>query len=370
MAYPNSKKEQGVYKEKNERLRLYAVGAIVLIALAVVSVLLVPSSYSSVTSRCNSLLIQQDRYRCIESAAVSTRNSTMCAALVGAYQDSCYLNIATNTTNPALCGKISSANVSDECYIYMANQTDNPSMCSAVGGTLGSECEYHIATSTNNTADCSLVQGPQGQLDCNATVDFDNAIRYRNATLCSEIYTNNDTVTTEGILQNSSVSGYPGLSFNITQTLEYSVFYNQSVGARDLCYTSLAYESHNSTYCNEVQNQDLSLTCSNQAGKSTLSNNITSNSTFNLTALLNSCNGQTDVAGCRDSYMSIDALLTGNVTICKRLPLNYSSTCFYQLAEKYNSTSYCSYITNSTLNQYCVGNIEGLYPGGPPNASG
>ena len=49
--------------------------------------------------------------------------------------------------------------------------------------------------------------------------------------------------------------------------------------------------------------------------------------------------------------------------MCESIPSNYSAiACFYYLAEKYNSSTYCSYITNSTLNGACVGDVEGLYP--------
>ncbi len=361
MAYKDSKKANVGQEDKDERLRLYAAGALVLAVLAAISVLLIPSS-SSAVSRCNSLLFQQDRYECIESAAVSTHNSTMCGSLYGAYADSCYMSIALNTTNPQLCGKINSTAVSDECYIYVANYTSNPSLCSKVGGALGSECAYHMAVDTNDTQACALVNGTAGQLECRSTIYFNNAIGHGSASSCASIYTNNDTTSSEGILQNSSIGRYAGLSFNITKILEFAVFQNQTVGARDICYTGLAYESHNSTYCKFIQNSNLTSVCTEGSAIHASYGSMGSNSTLNMTALLNSCNGQPDAAECRYSYMSLDALETGNVTICKNIPSGYSSTCWYYLAEKYNSTSYCSYISNTTLNTACVGDIEGLYP--------
>lgn len=366
MAYSNPKKGQAVGVENEEKLRLYAAVVLVLIVVAAVTVLLAPSRGSGVVARCSSFLFQQDRYGCIESAAISTGNYTMCGALAGSYRDSCYLGIATNTESLELCGKINSTNVSNACYMYIANYTKNPSVCTEIGGALGSECAYRMALDTNNTKDCSLVSGAPGRLDCNATVDFNNALRYGDAASCAKIYTNNDTSASEEILQNSSISRYPDLVSNITQMLlEITAYYNQTLGARDLCYTSLAYESHNNTYCGEIRNATLDSFCARQVVKSALKNNTASNSTLNITALFDSCNGQQNATECRYTDMLIDAQVTGNITMCKDIPSNYSSVsaqCFYDLAEKYNSSVYCSYIANYTLNSACVGDVEGLYP--------
>ena len=366
MADSDSKTARAAKAENDERLRLYAVGVVALVVLAIISVLLIPSSGSGVVARCNSLLLQQDRYGCVESAAITASNGTMCGTLTGSYRDSCYLSVAMNTTNLAFCGRINSTNASNECYMYFANYTDNPSVCEEIGGALGSECAYHIAVATNSTGDCSFVNGTRGRLDCNATVDFDNAVRYDNSSYCAGIYSNNDTATSEGILQNSSAGRYPDLSLNITQMLlEITAYHNQTMGARDLCYTSLAYKSHNSTYCSGILNASLNSLCSSETAGSASGKNASTNSTLNMTALLNSCNGQANATVCRYTYMYLNAEMTGNVMMCKNIPSNYSSLsfqCFYNLAEKYNSTSYCGYITNSTLNSACVGVVEGLYP--------
>lgn len=364
MAYAESKKVQNPKKENDDKLKLYAGGVLVLVVLAVASLFWAPSSKGTIVSKCNSLVFQQDRYGCIESMAISTHNSTMCGNLLGPYQNSCYLSIATNTTNSSLCGKISSTNISNECYMRLANYTDNTGLCSGIQGPMGSQCAYDIAVKTGNVGDCSLVQGENGSNYCNYTVYFDSAIKYQNASYCARISLNNGSIASDGILGNSSVSKYPGLAFNITQILEFAVFYNQSLGARDLCYTSMAFMYQNKSYCSDVQNSDLNSACTSRVGSIGLKNgaNITSNSTANMTALINSCAGQPDAATCRYTYMSIEALDTGNISICKSIPSNYSSTCFYYLAVKYNSSTYCSYIKNSTINSACIGDVEGLYP--------
>ncbi len=348
-------------RERDNTLRKYAAAAVIILALALVSVLAVPHQ-SSGTSRCNSLLLEQDKYGCVESVAVSTRNSTACALLPSSYSDSCYASIAINTSDPRLCGLINSTNLSDGCYVHVANYTHDISICGYASQPAGSECAYGMAVEEGNASACSLVRGYGGQLECESTIYFDIALKNSSQSYCTRIRTNNDTAMAEGMLQNSSLGSYTGLGFNITQAIEFSAYYNGTMGARDMCYASLAYKSGNSTYCSLIQNNGLSNICTKQSAAGTQSSMGTANSVVNVTALLNSCSGQQNEAACRYQYMTVAALQTDNVTLCKEIPAAYSATCFYYLAVKYNDTAYCSYIENTTLNTACVGDIEGLYP--------
>ena len=97
MAYSDPKKGPGVRGENDEKLRLYAAGVLALVVVAAIILASGSIESSGVVARCNSLMFQQNRYGCIESAAISTRNETMCGALAGSYRDSCYLGIAMNT---------------------------------------------------------------------------------------------------------------------------------------------------------------------------------------------------------------------------------------------------------------------------------
>ena len=362
MAYPGSKNVNEA-KRNDDSLRLYAAAAAILVALAAVSMLLVHSTSGSAASRCRTMLFQQDRYGCAESLAVSTKNASMCAGLPGLYQDSCYLSIAVNTTDAALCSRINSSGIAGQCYLYMANYTGNVSMCTSIQGSAGSECAYMLALKTGSIADCASVLG-DGRGYCNDTIHFNNALRYDNASMCAAMGADNSTAASESIMQNLSLSGYSGLLLNITQAVEMMVFYNQSIGARDICYAGLAYKTQNTTYCGYIQSNGLGSACESGAQKQQYSNSsLNSSAALNMTALLNSCTGtQQEILSCRYSYMSLEALQTGNVSICKSIPSNYSATCFYYLARKYNDTSYCGYIANATLNGACAGDISGAYP--------
>ena len=342
-------------------MRLYVLAAVALAILALASVLLVPSGSSGTASKCNGLLFQQSRYSCIESVAASSHNASMCSSLPQVYSNYCYLGIAKNSSDVSLCGKINSTELGNQCYMQMANRTGNAQICGMVNGNGSSGCFYMMAIKNSDVKVCASVIGSEGQAQCNDTIIFNKALQTQNATLCSDITSNFNTSMSDGILQNSSIGSYAQIGLNISQFIDLAVFYNQSIGARDMCYASVAYESLNRSYCGKIENSYFSNLC-----YSALNQNKTSsagNATANFTALYNTCTGTPqEIDACKYTYMSLEALQTGNLSICKGIPQNYSATCFYYLAKKYNSTVYCGYISNSTLSSSCVGDIEGLYP--------
>ena len=337
------------------------MAAMALVVLAMASVLLVPSGGSGMATRCNDLLFQQSRYSCMESVATSSHNASMCNSLPQAYSNYCYLGIAKNSSDVSLCGKINSTDLGNQCYVQMANRTGNAQICGMMNGNGSSECFYMMALKQGDGRTCSSVIGQGGQAQCNDTIIFNRALQTKDAALCADITSNDNTSISDGILQNSSIGSYVQLGLNISQFIDLAVFYNQSIGARDICYASMAYEFLNKSYCGKIENSYFNDLC-----YSGLNQNKTSsvgNVTSNFTAIYNTCTGTpAQIDACRYSYMSLEALQTGNLSICKSIPQNYSTTCFYYLAKRYNNTRYCGYISNSTLSSACIGDIEGLYP--------
>ena len=348
--------------DAEHKMRLYILAAAALVILAAVSFILSPSASAGTKSRCSGLLFQQSRYNCIASAAVYSHNSSMCSGLPQSYSNYCYLGVATNSSDATLCGKINSTGLSNQCYIQMANRTGNAQICNMISGNTSSECFYMVALRNGSGAACSSVIGAGGQEQCNDTIIFNNALKTQDGTLCAKISSNDNTNMSDGILQNSSIGSHAQLGLNLSQFVDLSVFYNQPLGARDICYASVAYESLNKSYCSQIENSYFSGLCYSGLNESRTSS--ATNATANFTALYSTCAGsQAQIDACKYNYMSLEALQTGNLSICKSIPQNYSSTCFYYLAKKYNSTRYCGYISNATFSSACIGDIEGLYPG-------
>lgn len=344
----------------DEKLRLYVLVALGLVALAAFSIILSSGARSaSIQARCGSLVFQSDRYNCLLSAAISTRNASMCGSLQGSYADECYMGIAQNTSNSALCSSIKYSNLSNQCFYSIANSTMNPETCKGISSGLETYCIYHIATETNSTATCSLLGTRQEQLYCNSTIYFNAALDGKDPALCARIYTNNYTNATYAIMQNSTLGQHEGLVFNVTQVVEDAIFFNKTLGARDLCYTSIAFEDGNNASCIYIQDPNLEATCQSDAPAHTNS----TNSSLNYTQLLELCSATPgNNTQCVYGAMTIHAAETGNVSICKSIPSAYAYSCFYDLASRYNNAKYCSFITNATLSSTCIGNIEGLYP--------
>ncbi len=348
-------KAQSAHDEYVGRLRAYGLVAAIIIVLAIVSFAVAPSG--SGIAGCRSILFGTSQ-PCVESLAIETLNSTMCAGLHPAYANQCYLAIAQNTSDQELCRRINGSVAAGQCYLYIANSTKDPALCSMVNGSAGSECAYSIAVETNDTSACPGGSGTGAGKECASTIYMNDAVKTGNAALCSEITSSNESNDTYGIIINSSLGKYPGLALNITQILEYGAITNATVGAMGICYTSVAMRTGNESYCNYVQGSALGNACTEYFIRS----NQSKSGSFNATALMGYCNqAGANSTTCKYGLETVEAYDSGNLTICKGIPAPYSYNCYYYLAEKYNDSSYCNYIANSTINGACVGDVSGLY---------
>jgi hypothetical protein len=258
---------------------------------------------------------------------------------------------------------IDNTGTSDQCLLFIATATRNPQVCAGLSGGNASLCAYRIALLTNDTAACSLVGSEAGAEECNATVNFNAAIRQDSASACSRMPFDNDTNETYGILQNTTFGAYAGVEANLTMMLQYWAVAGRAVGIRDLCYVGIAFKSRNISYCSYVQEANLSSDCS--SALSVAPNKAVGSSFLNSTTIQGLCSvsaNSSDQVNCTYFYMSIEALQTGNRTICDSIPAPFSYNCYYYLAVKFNQTAYCNYITNFTYNNACVGYFSGIYP--------
>ncbi len=341
----------------HENLKLYALIAGALIIIAIISTIV--TNVAVPAGRCGGI-IQQQNYNCLEQLAYSTSNSSMCSSLPGSYGDQCYSAIAENTKNQTLCSKISDANTSGTCTIYIASQTKNPDLCSALNRNMMQVCINEIAVSLKSPATCARSVNLTGKMTCLSAVYLQNAVSHTNSSSCAMIQSNNDsgiTYSSIGLLTSQSYN-----YVNLTQVLSYLAFSNASVGARDLCYMYLAYSTTNKAYCADVS-QNMSTICNSTASHfNTISYNSTAGPS-NFSAFMNLCNQQANVTQCENTAKYLQAITAKNLTDCKNLTTVYSSQCYYTLAQEYNSTKYCSYITNSTFNNECINSIKTKYNG-------
>jgi hypothetical protein len=345
-------------------MKLYAVIAAVLVVIALLSMLLVPRGKG--IQYCNSVISQQGRYGCISNLAADTHNASLCGFLNGSAMDQCYVSIAVNSTDPRICNKIVSSNVSSECFYFFANYTRNLTMCGDIKNTaLRNSCAYGITLKKGDLSGCGAIDNITESAECYNTIYLDKALETKNISFCSEIGAENSSAQLLNVLQYSNISRYGNLSDEIGQLMQYAAYSNATFGTGDFCYASIAYETSNSAYCSYLKAQNISNACTtfikyeNYATGNFYTGN---NDTLNYTKLMNSCQGQVNYQSCVDTYRYLDAITYKNASMCGTIITpSISYNCYFGIAQEYNSTKYCSFITNSTLNSDCVMSIEGLF---------
>ncbi len=344
------------HEENLRKFKVYVIIIAILALLAAISTLSAPQG--SGISRCNSI-VQQSKYSCMESVAVSTGNSTICRSLGGYYADSCYLAIAENSSEAQMCSSIVDPNMSGECLMHIAQNTNSRDVCMMLGGQRAYSCVYQVALNTKNVSSCTTLPNLTQRSVCSSTIYLDMALSSENASLCKNMPEAGNENETYAIMETSNMSDYGNLYLNVSQFIEYATYANESIYPRDACYLSLSLRSGNSVYCGYMGSY-LSRLCSTLVSRNitvTLANYT--NSTINYTALENQCSSNGN--SCQYAAEYIKALATDNVSMCGNMPARQSNQCYYAFAQKYNDISYCSYIKNTTINSDCVLSVEGAY---------
>ncbi len=332
---------------KNERMRLYIAIAVILVAIALASTTLVGLSKPGT---CSSIFPSQN-YNCINQAAYSTSNLSMCSTLPAQYSSQCYIAIAENTKNDTACGLASDRNASDECVSFIANATANPGLCTGLSPSMTQSCIERIEVSTGTANACYTLPNNTGRISCVSAVYLAQAIIHRDKNYCARVPSNNNTnitLSAFGMLGFSPGAAYSGVG----QVLSIASIANITFGVRDGCYASLAYVSSNPSYCDFASNSTRSVCKLAASHFSSVSYNATAG--LNFTEFMNLCQQQADPALCNSTVYYFKAVSARNTSTCTVLPVPYSYQCYYTLAQIYNSTSYCGYITNATLNSQCV----------------
>ncbi len=328
-------------------MRLYIAITVILVAIAIVSTVWT-GLYKPGT--CSSIFPSQN-YNCISQVAYTTSNLSMCSTLPAQYSSQCYIAIAENTKNDTACGLALDRNVSEECVSFIANATANPGLCAGLSPSVMQSCIDRIEVGTGIANACYTIPNSTGKLSCVSAVYLAQAVIHKDKNYCARMPSNNDTNIT---LSAFSMLGFsPGAAYSgVGQVLSIASIANITFGARDGCYASLAYISSNSSYCGFASNSTRPLCNLAASHFSSVSYNATAG--LNLTEFMNLCQQQADPALCNSTIYYFKAVSARNTSACTVLPVPYSYQCYYTLAQIYNSTSYCGYIANTTLNSQCV----------------
>ncbi|MGC8669916.1 MAG: hypothetical protein ACP5TL_02060 [Candidatus Micrarchaeia archaeon] len=320
--------------------------AITMLLLVVALVLLMQMSIRKTQFQsCESIVVQGYRNSCFANLANSTKNITMCAMISSRnLSNSCDLNIAYATQNALLCNYINSTlPIHDKCIYNIAVNKSNSTMCMSLSSPYKSECLYSLAKQGNftNVSLCNLIQNTTLFQKCKTSYYYNTALRFKSYKYCKFLpnYTNTSEMLS---LINKNLSN----SSLIEVGLEISEY---NITPQEYCYLKLANETRNISLCNFTHgiayymcNGILNYT------KPTLKNE-----TLNETMVCGSLNSSLKTI-CEYSYTTGLALSQNNVSECLSISnQTFAEDCIYNLASRYNDSSYCKYMANKTAMAAC-----------------
>lgn len=331
-------------KEMHGKLLLYAIVAVIILVLAILSTLFV---HTSPLKQCLNIVIQQNKIGCLLDLANSTSNASICNYLNGSYQAQCYNELAQKLDNATLCSRALDVYgpIGAACVEGLVNKTRTISLCNLLPGKYIQSCFFKGAVSTRNITACSFTGRNSGI--CTSSISFSDALLYGNIAYCYNVSDSANTTEVTEILSNLSTT-YNQTIFGALTMLSS---FGYSPSARDLCMINTAQELGNASYCSLLASNLSRSLCLKFVYPRTAS----TTPAVNYTALLQSCaNAGSYSEMCRNYVLISEAISTKNIQICKSLNQTLSFECFAALAQTYKNASYCGYITNATLNSACL----------------
>ncbi len=317
--------------------------AIAIIATALIAtVLVIVSSSSSGLQACSGKVIGQAKYQCYTYYAHYYGSAGICSNLTGQYYNNCIYNVSYSLLKPGICTNISSLSYEASCVSAVSAAGRNASQCSILGEPYRSGCIYSIAKEGGFSALplCSEIANSTLSLSCSASYYYGKALSTQDASYCGSL--------------NSTPNATELSSLFLAGASKPSIFpsiYN--VSPYGYCYSRVALEANTPSLCNALSGSDASVCKSGFSNQSQL----------NITAIESSCvqAGQAYpelVQACLTGIAIYQAIASRNVTRCFGLSQSYQNTCIFDIAREYNDTSYCSYISNSTVKSACNATVQ------------
>ncbi len=356
--------------ERKDQLLVY-IGLIVFAALLAGLGYLLSMHPSSGISECNSIVLSQNKYDCLYHLAYSTKNASVCGLMQGQTSASCYAGIALLTSNTLACGGIGNQTLRYQCITESSSLGLSSKSCMILNGSERSSCIASVAISRDNLSLCSKIGNGTHADECASAIYLGMAAFGKDANYCSGISnTTNQSEVLNIISLSEEIPKYSGLSVfssSLTPISYIESSSGQEYSARDLCYFSVSEITGNQSSCSSINTPSLYNLCVTYSYNSSLYNSYYSNmsknysSNMTISKLLDQlCSkyNATNSQSCNDLVQVSSAVVGRNASICGAINSTLASyQCYASLAQEYNDSQYCGYITNSTLNQACVDNI-------------
>lgn len=339
--------------ETTQRERMVALAVVAATLAIVAGFTLVATSGGTPLSRCNGILISQQKAECLLALANSTKNASVCGYLASSLAGQCITNIALLSGNASICDGIpSNSPTYAGCLTGIGTAKHDSSYCSGLGEPYLSTCAYSVASGENfsDISVCSMIGNASLNADCNAKSHYNHAVLFRNATYCSYLPKAYNYSLVSYISQSSArLFGFA----NVTSTLTYL-----NTSPSSYCYYNLALLNYNKSLCGSVTGQ-LGTLCGYQLSTPASYNASAANSITlqNVTALCSKA-PQAAQGVCSYALYIYIAVAQRNATVCGMIhAAQYQNACYAGIASKYQDSSYCSYIQNSTERIACSAGV-------------
>jgi hypothetical protein len=318
--------------QDHPKRRLFIVGVIALLGLAVLSVLFITVHSAG---GCNAILSTQ-RFSCIQTLAAQSGSASLCNKITnGGMRTSCIMSVALSKKNSSICYSQFSGRETVNCVENISYAASDPSLCDGLDSYNQSDCRYLIEAAVNFSMPsyCTGIKERSYGVLCNAQSYYHLAVVTGNYSYCGDL-----PPTTNGSILYSMAQQNP--AYESTPTGAFSGLLNTSL--RDFCYSSLASSGSHAS-CAYISNSTLQAGCYAMAQNSTAS--------FTVANVSASCANQT-VSSLRNlCYFGLytnEAAATSNVAWCSQIPnATYSTSCVVNLASSSDNQTYCNALGNA-----------------------
>ncbi len=342
---------QSVKVETTQRERLIILAVITVALVIIAGVVLVAASTGTPLSRCNRIIVSQQRSACLLGLANATGNVSVCSYLHGSQSEECVSGIALASGNPGLCSSLSyNESLYGQCVISTGMSSHTVSYCLSLSEPYLSSCVYTIAEAGNfsNISECNYISNASLKGQCSAKSYYEEVLKSRDASYCAYL---------PSTLNSTLVSYMAGTSVSVLGESNASAAlpYLNATTPMQYCYYNVALLNRNSSMCS-MAGSKLSAQCS--ASLSTGSNYTVGASNVitlqNVTSLCAAAPASVQSL-CADSLYTYIAVKQRNASVCDLISSGvYQYACYTSMARTYNDSSYCDYIQNSTIMSDCL----------------
>lgn len=341
-----AKERYKIILTKGDKRKLMIMSAGVLVILALV-VLLLGFVHKPPLAACEGIILVQNRYSCLQNLAFSTANASVCARLPYPNNDSCITKVAEDTNSISTCAGTSGSPFYDQCVSNVSYSLQNPAYCNGISNSVSeSECVYGVAkaSSFSSLSYCQQIRDGYYAGLCNSMYYYGRALSLGNASYCSFLTNSVNNSILTNMSSPASVSNYTYLNFS--ESLYLSIL---NTTPRSYCYYKAALLTGNPGLCSLASGAAEELCAYSFYARANSTTNYTNLNASYLCANVPSSFKSYCIAGVGVA----SAVNTDNVSACLGLPTQEQFSCISTLASRYNNTSYCSYLTNSTEMSIC-----------------